>query len=1033
MKDFNESLFLPASTFMVRVPQLPIDDFYDLLKNANLYEKLFTFYENNPIIQESILIASPSLYEGLANRHQSSNKRIKQLASSLLKYISRMSTRPTPFGLFSFVSMGKWGSGTELFFNFKNVKKRARTDIAWLASVLAKICEENILLPSVLIRTNPLAYTVGGRTYLKYIRKKNNKNSKQKISVRNSPLIKRIIELSKTPIAMLSLEEKILFDYPKIERNKLQILIRQLLTKQILRLSIMPSLLSETPFEDFINNVENSFGKIATIAYLHRLLKEIENYSEISLGKGVIQLKELFTKMNKVSNSGFTPLQIDSAYPSNLLTLNKKISNELSEVSEILWKLSFWKKDLNPLKSYHSEFLNKYGSSRIVNLKEVLNEDLGLGIPETYKGKNLKHYNISEEEEKFIQWLRKEYEECLYKRKQEIVLNEKFLKNLTTNIDKTEALLSFDITCEIIANSQQDIDAGNYLIFVPFITWEGGSTSSRFLDLLGDSAKSYMKDLIHNEELLEKNTLFSDISFMPFDIRTGNVCIHKNFRKYVIDLDNPLSKFGKQISFDDIYVGATSKRLFLTLKNTKKELVVRAHHLFNPDLAPEIVKFLREVSSERYSNISPFFWGDLEQSFFLPRIIYKKTILCAAQWIITLDILQMKKNIKPQQLEIPFNNWAKKWKIPRYVFMTVGDKRVLLDRKQSEHLHEILKEIQKGNEVKLIEKLGQNKGCWVKSERGLHVSEFTISFIKNKKYSSPEDFSQIPVHKDILLKDRIKLPGSEWLFAKFYMNQDSENYFIAELLPKFINAILHQKIINQFFFIRYKCKNGDHLRIRFKGKKGILASKLIPLLHDWILELYEDQLIKDYHLSSYEKEIERYGGAELMDYAENFFFFDSYCTIVLLQLIKNKAINFPNYVVAALSIIDLLKNCGFNVDESIKFLSFSNKDKNELIGFREWRKPLTDLSKVMMQDNLFENKNDKIQLLKKTFTIRKEALLKYSKKIKQKGKNISIIETLIHIHCNRFLGTNHSLEKKARVYALQSLISLRHLSIVGSH
>ena len=1023
MNDPAEPLFFPTPTFLVRTPLFAIDVFYTLLKSPDLYSELFSFYESNSVMQEAILAASPSLFEALTKRHQSAIKQQKHLASSLLRYLSRMSTRPTPFGLFSFVSLGRWNKKTALSFDSKKIKKRARADLAWIASVLAKTCAEHTILPSVLVKKNPLAYQVGGRTYLNYIRKKNSTNPKEQVSVRNSPLIKKIFELTRSPVPLSSLEEKILICFSGLEKDKLLNLIQQLLTKQLLRLSIVPSLHSEAPLEDFMFNLEGAFGRVTVLEQLQNISKEIESYSDTPLDQGVSQLKQLFTQMQTVADSGFTPLQIDSACTTPTLTLNEVISHELSEASEILWRIAYWKRDLNPLKNYHSAFLNQYGSSRVVSLQEVLNADSGLGIPPAFQADSPKQHTTSEEENKFIQWLRIEYEASLYERRQEIELPDALVKTLTAKADKTKALLSFDLTCEVIANSEEDVDAGNYLLHIPYTTWEGGSTSGRFLDILGDKAKKSMQDLVHAEEALEPDVLFSDISFMPFDIRTGNVCIHPNLRKYAIDLDNPSPKFGEQLSLNDIYVGATAERLFLTLKGSNKELLVHTNHLYNPNLAPDIVRFLREVSSERYSNISPFFWGDLEQSFFLPRVKYKKVILCAAQWVINLDLLKATKKTQLAQLKIQFDNWADKWNMPRYVFMTVGDKRILLDRKQAEHLHEISAEIQKGEGVKLVEKLGQDKGCWIQSERGSHVSEFTVSFIKNKTFAQPENLSQIPAYQDVAKKDRIKLPGSEWLYAQLYMNQESEDHFLSEILPPFVNSLLQQKIITQFYFIRYR-DQGAHVRIRFRGDKDLLASQLLPLLHDWTHRLYAEELIHDFRLSPYEKEIERYGGAALIDHAERLFFFDSYCSIMLLKLINQKALKLPNYSIAALSFITFLKDFGFNIEEAIKLLSFSNADKSEMKGFREWKRPLMQLAEVFMQDAPLEMANSEYSYLKRSFGIRKEAILNYRKHLNQKENGVSMIESMMHMHCNRLLGTDHTLEKKARLYALQTLVNL---------
>ena len=102
--------------------------------------------------------------------------------------------------------------------------------------------------------------------------------------------------------------------------------------------------------------------------------------------------------------------------------------------------------------------------------------------------------------------------------------------------------------------------------------------------------------------------------------------------------------------------------------------------------------------------------------------------------------------------------------MPRLVFLTDGDNRILLDIANPEHQLEIIAKIKKGIRVVLVEKFGQEKGEWIKSERGVHFAEFVVPFLKNKKYCQASDKIYIP--KPSSPAHRWKLPGSEWLYAK---------------------------------------------------------------------------------------------------------------------------------------------------------------------------------------------------------------------------------------------------------------------------
>ena len=57
----------------------------------------------------------------------------------LYRFLTRMSTRPTPFGLFAGVGLAKWGRTTNL--TISSPHRHSRPDMEWLSRLLAHSCE----------------------------------------------------------------------------------------------------------------------------------------------------------------------------------------------------------------------------------------------------------------------------------------------------------------------------------------------------------------------------------------------------------------------------------------------------------------------------------------------------------------------------------------------------------------------------------------------------------------------------------------------------------------------------------------------------------------------------------------------------------------------------------------------------------------------------------------------------------------------------------------------------------------------------
>jgi thiopeptide-type bacteriocin biosynthesis protein len=73
------------------------------------------------------------------------------------------------------------------------------------------------------------------------------------------------------------------------------------------------------------------------------------------------------------------------------------------------------------------------------------------------------------------------------------------------------------------------------------------------------------------------------------------------------------------------------------------------------------------------------------------------------------------------------------------------------------------------------------------------------------------------------------------------------------------------------------------LRVRFHGDAEVLNRKLWPMLRDAVAPFQSDGRIWRLTLDTYEREIERYGGAEGIELAEQFFHFDSEAVLQIVE------------------------------------------------------------------------------------------------------------------------------------------------------
>jgi thiopeptide-type bacteriocin biosynthesis protein len=127
-------------------------------------------------------------------------------------------------------------------------------------------------------------------------------------------------------------------------------------------------------------------------------------------------------------------------------------------------------------------------------------------------------------------------------------------------------------------------------------------------------------------------------------------------------------------------------------------------------------------------------------------------------------------------------------------------------------------------------------------------------------------------------------PGSEWLSLKIYAGNSTLENLLIEHIEPFIKA--NKNLFQRWFFIRY----GDpdwHLRIRFNGVTDDLYRYLLPKLNQLFEPMIASGILHKFELFTYNREIERYGGPELISLAENLFNADSNLIIKTLKFTEN--------------------------------------------------------------------------------------------------------------------------------------------------
>src|SRR4051812_38992671 len=133
-------MIIAKDFYLLRTPLLPLDVLkeFDGLSHAQLPDKLRSIF-SDPLLQEAIYIASPELYQETQKWLQgilTDQKEVNKLVLSLFRYLLRMTTRCTPYGLFAGCAVGSFAGASKIVLDdATRYKKHCRLDMNYVAEL----------------------------------------------------------------------------------------------------------------------------------------------------------------------------------------------------------------------------------------------------------------------------------------------------------------------------------------------------------------------------------------------------------------------------------------------------------------------------------------------------------------------------------------------------------------------------------------------------------------------------------------------------------------------------------------------------------------------------------------------------------------------------------------------------------------------------------------------------------------------------------------------------------------------------------
>lgn len=733
--------------FVLRTPSKSLTFLRDLIDKEKIPEQDLKNVCSDVYFQEALFLASPILYNSLRDwlEEKISNKtKIEKLKLSLLKYLCRMSTRCTPFGLFAGYSIGQFDNQTAISLNdIYSYKRYTTLDMQYLVMLSQNFVKNKTIRNSLIFAPNTSLYKIGNQyRYIEYKNAEGLRRSHHIEAIECDLYFEHIIKIANkgNTINNLSLE-LVNFD-AEITYQEAKEYINLLIDNQILVSEIDPVIVGEDYFhkiKDTIDSTKNS--KI--LLQINDILKSIDTQTPNSIDK-YYEIKSIAENLNThIDLKYFFQTDLKTCVKENFI--EKKILKEIKEGIIVLNKLSLLSKNSSTshLENFIKKFKSRYEQQQ-VPLAKALDPEFGIGYKNNDMSEIIPDNNFidnliiqsSNNTVNEISW--NDVNTIFHYKITQAYKNREYTISLNSNdfpewINETwndlPDTLSF-VTEIVKSNGQQKIR----------IDGAGGASGSNLFGRFSLNDRdifNHTQEIIDIEKKIHKDSIIAELSHLP-ESRVGNVITRSSFSEYEIPyLSKSIKPTEKQILIEDLLLSVKGNKIILFSKKLNKEIIPRLFnaHNYSANSIP-IYQFLCDLQNQGKRPGLRLSLGAMERNYkFIPRIELNNLILKPATWNLRkkdMELFTENPNSDIDLLETA-NKTLAKWKMPQYILLAENDNELLINLKNTDSIKMMIDAIGQKANFTFKEFLFTDKEQIVKRNDESFTNQVIVTFYNNQK------------------------------------------------------------------------------------------------------------------------------------------------------------------------------------------------------------------------------------------------------------------------------------------------------------
>ncbi len=884
-------------------------------------------WTRDPFVREALYAASADLIDAIdACAADWQSKRGQRTAIGVLRYMTRMASRSTPFGLFAGCAAGVVGPHTSLTVpGLDGVRRRARVDTQVLSALVESLVAQDDVLAGAPLLLNPTVYRVGP-VYRFYAR-----NTTSDGGYRNELLsltASRAVDVVRESLADASLRLPELAS--KLSAHGIPVadagqFVRRLLQLRFVLPDIAVPLTGDYPARALAADL-TAIPATADVGHrLDDLATEMDALNAMPLGSdGVIQQQGRLVAQcialgkpwdaNRAVHNEITKSATDRA---DQPVLGESV---VAAIAEAVNALHLAEQPIDDrLRRFREQFLEIYGD-REIPLLEVMDEEIGIGFAE--ETGRFGHPTdlidtlpaprgtgstaaMTARDVALLDMLAGALRDGHTEMELDVELMERATRGERTRLPNYVEMLG-----SVVAASPDAVNRGEFKIYMHGVF---GPTPARMAARFtaGDRAlRANVSAALAREEAGQPEVLFAELVHLA-DPRSANVVAKPVLRRFEIEASgrSGAARDGV-IGLTDLLVSIRDGQVVLTSRRLGRQIIPRSTSMHVArDRHLGVYRFLIAVGQQSIRAKLVWDWGAFRSQAFLPRVTVGNTILAPARWRLSPAEVAGLANIPDAADRFAAMQACRDaLRLPRWVSFAEGDNLLTVDLDNPVSIDAFLPLARRTETALLVELLPDPAHLVARGVEGQYMHEIVVPLERVE----PRRLAVAPRVTSTAILRRHFGPGSEWATLKLYGGPVTLNRLLLDVLVPTLRSLLEAGVLRQWFFLRYRDPE-THLRIRTRADHGNAGSawsaEVARLTQPWL----DAGLIRRVQWDTYSREVERYGGPESMEAAEAIFAADSDAVVTMgkLGLLSGST----TWQTALSSLVSLVDSAGFTPAE----------------------------------------------------------------------------------------------------------------------